>query len=162
MVCWNMLLNKRDWRETPWNVNINLSQFELQTITWVHLEFEGVWIRLEGQTAPPPPRTKNIPWTPLWNISGSARDFLIYKRLGHICICCVKLINILTQRQCKENVLTSLYKLLKVQMSKAFKAFVIIMIYFVCVHTHTHTGFVPILRYAWLINFNFNQPCYTH
>lgn len=133
--------------------SVNCKQFP-----WVHIEFEGVWIRLEGLTAPPP--AKNIPWTPLWNISGSARDFLIYKRLGHICICCVKLINILTQRQCKENVLTSLYKLLKVQMSKAFKAFVIIMIYFVCVHTHT--GFVPILRYAWLINFNFNQPCYTH
>lgn len=54
MVCWNMCLNKTDWRENPWNVNINLSQFELQTITWVHLEFEEVWIRLEGQTAPPP------------------------------------------------------------------------------------------------------------
>lgn len=37
-----------------------------------------------------------------------------------------------TQRQCKENALTSL----KVQKSKAFKAFVIIMIYFVCVCTH--------------------------
>lgn len=60
MVCWNMCLNKTDWRENPWNVNINLSQFELQTITWVHLEFEGVWIRLEGLTAPPPspPRQK--------------------------------------------------------------------------------------------------------
>lgn len=140
MVCWNMCLNKTDWRETPWNVNINLSQFELQTIPMGASRIRGGMDKIGGPTltAPPPP-AKNIPWTPLWNISGSARDFLIYKRLGHICICCVKLINILTQRQCKESVLTSLYKLLKVQMSKAFKAFVIIMIYFVCVHTHTHT-----------------------
>lgn len=156
MVCWNMCLNKTDWRENPWNVNINLSHNYMGAS-----RIRGGMDKIGGPNSPPP-SAKNIPWTPLWNISGSARDFLIYKRLGHICICCVKLINILTQRQCKENVLTSLYKLLKVQMSKAFKAFVIIMIYFVCVHTHTHTGFVPILRYAWLMNFNFNQPCYTH
>lgn len=143
MVCWNMCLNKTDWRENPWNVNINLSQCELQTIPMGAYRIRGGMDKIGGPDSPPP-SAKNIPWTPLWNISGSARDFLIYKRLGHICICCVKLINILTQRQCKENVLTSLYKLLKVQMSKAFKAFVIIMIYFVCVHTHRFCAYTQI------------------
>lgn len=127
MVCWNMCLNKRDWRETPWNVNINLSQFELQTIPMGASRIRGGMDKIGGPNSPPP-SAKNIPWTPLWNFSGSARDFLIYKRLGHTCICCVKLINIIRQR-------TDVIKLLKVQMSKAFKAFVIIMIFlYVCTH----------------------------
>lgn len=66
MVCWNMCLNKTDWRETPWNVNINLSQFELQTIPMGAYRIRGGMDKIGGPTltAPPPPG-KKYPLDPL-------------------------------------------------------------------------------------------------
>lgn len=60
MVCWNMCLNKTDWRENPWNVNINLSQFELQTIPMGAYRIRGGMDKIGGPNSPPPspPRQK--------------------------------------------------------------------------------------------------------
>lgn len=115
--------------ETQWNVNIDFAQFELQTIIMGGSRILRGVGRIGGPHSPF--SKKIIPWTP-FRISGSARDFLIYIKGSNDHVRCVNLLAVTTQRQCKENVLTSL----KVQKSKAFKAFVIIMIYFVCLCTH--------------------------
>lgn len=66
MVCWNMCLNKTDWRENPWNVNINLSQFELQTIPMGAYRIRGGMDKIGGPNSPPPlPLGKKYPLDPL-------------------------------------------------------------------------------------------------
>lgn len=63
MVCWNMCLNKTDWRENPWNVNINLSQCELQTIPMGAYRIRGGMDKIGGPNSPPP--GKKYPLDPL-------------------------------------------------------------------------------------------------
>lgn len=86
MVCWNMCLNKTDWRENPWNVNINLSQFELQTIPMGASRIRGGMDKIGGPTLTAPPPRQKISLGPPCEIFQDPRVISLYKRLGHICI----------------------------------------------------------------------------